>query len=148
MRGKRGRTVAILVTDDILQAMNVLVSERGRCGIKQDNGYMFAVNHSDNFIRGSDCLRSASTKCNAVRPESLRSTALRKHIATLSQVVNLKKNELDMLAKFMGHDIAIHREFYQLPSETMQSAHIAKRFLLMETGDIGKHRGKSLDDLL
>ena len=50
LTGKRGRTVAILVTHDILQAMNVLVSERGRCGIKQDNGYMFAVNHSDNFI--------------------------------------------------------------------------------------------------
>ena len=147
LTGKRGRTVAILVTDDILQAMKVLVSDRGRCGINPDNVYMFAVSHSDSFIRGSDCLRSASTKCNAVRPESLRSTALRKHIATLCQVVNLKKHELDMLANFMGHDVNIHREFYRLPSETMQSAHIAKLFLLMETGDIGKHRGQSLEDV-
>jgi len=32
---------------------------------------------------------------------------LRKHVTTISQVLNLKENELDidLLAQFMGHDI-------------------------------------------
>ena len=32
-------------------------------------------------------------------------------------MLNLKENELDLLAKFMGNDIRIHREFYCLPSD-------------------------------
>ena len=147
LRGKRGRMVPILLTSDILQAVNVLVSERARCGIKPGNNYVFAVNHSENCLRGSDCLRNVSTKCGAIYPERLRSTKLRKHVATLSQILNLKKNELDVLAQFMGHDIAVHRQFYRLPSETLQSAHIAKIFLLMEKGAVTTEHGKSLLDV-
>jgi hypothetical protein len=34
---------------------------------------------------------------------------MRKHIDTMSQVINLKGNELDILANFMGHDVRIHK---------------------------------------
>ena len=40
------------------------------------------------------------------QPELLRSTGLRKQIATVSQTVNLRDNELDILAKFTGHNIS------------------------------------------
>ncbi|ELT90403.1 hypothetical protein CAPTEDRAFT_202280 [Capitella teleta] len=33
----------------------------------------------------------------------------------------LQGNELELLANFLGHDIAIHREFYRLPEQEMQS---------------------------
>jgi hypothetical protein len=38
----------------------------------------------------------------------------------MAQMLNLKENELDVLAGFLGHDIRIHREFYQLPEDTTQ----------------------------
>ena len=44
---------------------------------------------------------------DAEKPELLTSTALRKHVAILSQVLNLKDQELDILARFLGHDIRI-----------------------------------------
>jgi len=86
-------------------------------------------------------------KSNAVHSERLRSVQLRKHVATLSQVLNKKRNELDMLAQFMGHDINVHRQFYRTPSETMQTAHISKIFMLMESGSIVSQQEKSLPDI-
>jgi vancomycin permeability regulator SanA len=53
-------------------------------------------------------------ECKDIRnPKALTSTKLRKHIATLSAVLNLKTTELDQLADFLGCNIAIHRQHYQ-----------------------------------
>jgi len=148
IRGKCGRTVPVLVTGCILQAMECLMSYRNECGIRSDNVFMFARPHSDHNMRGTDCLRTTAERSEVAHPERLRSTKLRKHVATLSQVLNLKKNEMDQLAQFMGHSINVHRQFYRLPNNTLQSAHIAKIFLLMEKGQImnADAIGKSLAD--
>lgn len=34
--------------------------------------------------------------------------------------MNLQNNELDVLARFLGHDIRAHREFYRLPENTIE----------------------------
>ena len=64
----------------------------------------------------------------------------------MSQVLNLKKTELNMLAAFLGHDVRVHREFYRLPEATMQVAKISKLLMTMEQG-VGRWRGKSMDEL-
>ncbi len=60
--------------------------------------------------------------------ESLRLTSIsmRKQLATMAQVLNLQENHVDMLARFMGHDIAIHREYYRLPDNVLQTAKVVK----------------------
>ena len=65
-------------------------------------------------------------------PTSLSSTNLRKHIATMSQLANLKDNELDIVANFLGHDIRTHREYYRLPTSTIQVAKVTKLLMAME----------------
>ncbi len=52
-----------------------------------------------------------SFKCNAKMPDLLRGTKLRKHVAIMSQVMNLKGNELDVLANFLDHDVRVHQEY-------------------------------------
>ena len=85
--------------------------------------------------------------CGASNPETLRSTRLRKHIATITQIANLKRNELDMLAKFMGHDVEIHREFYRLPEETTQLAKVSKLLYALDTGKVSSLVGKKLSEI-
>ncbi|XP_058230695.1 uncharacterized protein LOC131343211 [Hemibagrus wyckioides] len=94
-----------------------------------------------------DCLRLYASQCGAQNPEHLKSTHLRKHVATLSQILNLKNNELDQVADFLGHDIHIHREYYRLPDATFQLAKISKLLLAMEKGRLPDIQGKSLDDI-
>lgn len=69
------------------------------------------------------------------------------NVATLSQVLNLKNNELNQVADFLGHDIRVHRDFYRLPVPTTQLARISKLLFLMEKGNLSSMQGKSLDEI-
>lgn len=54
----------------------------------------------------------------------------------LTQLVNLKDNELDVIAQYMGHDIRVHREHYRLPSGTVQVAKVAKLLMALDRGKV------------
>lgn len=121
IRGKRGRSVPVLILASTQESIDLLMKTRQEGGIRDDNPYVFAYSNSDNHLRGSDCLRKLSSQCEAEYPERLRSTNLRKHVATMCQVLNMKENEMDLLAQFMGHDIRVHRQFYRLPDNKHSS---------------------------
>ncbi|KAF3855394.1 hypothetical protein F7725_023449 [Dissostichus mawsoni] len=91
----------------------------------------------------SDGLRRNGAK----HPETLSSTKLRKHISTLSTVLNLKDNEMDILANFLGHDIRVHRQYYRLPEGTLQLAKVSKVLLALQQGRLADFKGMSLDQI-
>ncbi|KAH3861967.1 hypothetical protein DPMN_024920 [Dreissena polymorpha] len=65
----------------------------------------------------------------------------------MTQLFNSSENDLDILAKFLGHDIRVHREFYRLPDGTMQVAKVSKLLMMMESGQITINSVNSLDDI-
>ena len=146
VRGKKGRGVPILLTREMREAVDILLESREAAGVSESQ-YVFASTLSDHRpLRGSDCLRKCARLSGVVNPETLTSTKLRKHIATLSQVLNLKDNELDLLAGFLGHDIRVHRDVYRMPEATSQLALVSKLLLASEKG-MGAWRGKSLNEI-
>ncbi|XP_028985935.1 uncharacterized protein LOC114843500 [Betta splendens] len=147
IKGKRGRKVPVLLTPKMIDALSLLTDSRSECCVNEKNVFLFARPKSMSHYRGHDCLRIHSNQCGAKHPEYLRSTQLQKHVATLSQVLNLKNNELDQVADFMGHDIRVHRNFYRLPIPTKQLAKISKMLLSMEKGQLSNMQGKSLDEI-
>ncbi|XP_073668156.1 uncharacterized protein [Paramisgurnus dabryanus] len=147
IRGKRGRKVAVLLSPDMVDALTLLVRRRSECEVQDTNSFLFARPNCLSHYRGQDCIRVFASECGAQHPEFLRSTHLRKHVATLSQVLNLKNNELDQVADFLGHDIRVHRDYYRLPEATTQLAKISKLLLAMEKGCLPDLQGKSLDDI-
>ena len=70
---------------------------------------------------------------------------LKSVVLNIQKLLNLRKNELDMLAQWMGHDIRVHREYYRLPEDTLQLAKLSKLLLAMENGTI--QSGQDLDSL-
>ncbi|XP_032365342.1 uncharacterized protein LOC116680314 isoform X3 [Etheostoma spectabile] len=147
LKGKRDRKVAVLLTPKMVNGLNIMIEKRKECGVPDQNEYLFAVPNCLTYYRGHQCLRQLADECGAKRPEYLRSTQLRKDIATTSQILNLKSNELDQLADFMGHDISVHRQFYRLSEPTIQSAKISKLLLALEKGKMHELKGKSLDEI-
>lgn len=145
--GKRERKVVVLLSPCMVDALTLLTSKRRECGVHDNNVFLFGRPQALSHYRGQDCLRIYASQCGAKHPELLRSTQLRKHVATLSQILNLKNNELDQVADFLGHDIRVHRDFYRLPVPTMQLAKISKLLLSMEKGDLSGLQGKSLDEI-
>ncbi|XP_054483191.1 uncharacterized protein LOC129116215 [Anoplopoma fimbria] len=147
IRGKRGRPVPILVTQKMLSALELLVSEREACEVLKENCYMFARPAAKTHLRGSDCLRAFAVACGAKCPKALTSTRLRKHAATLSTVLNMTDTEMDQLANFLGHDIRVHREFYRLPEKTLQLAKVSKLLMALEQGRLAEFHGQNLDEI-
>nr|XP_055041257.1 uncharacterized protein LOC129428912 isoform X2 [Misgurnus anguillicaudatus]XP_055041258.1 uncharacterized protein LOC129428912 isoform X2 [Misgurnus anguillicaudatus] len=147
--GKKGRKVAVLLSHDLVGAIQLLVDKRDSCEVDGDNPFLFARPKcsATSFFRGQDCIRLFANQCGAQNPEYLRSTQLRKQVATMSQILNLKDNELDQLANFLGHDIRVHRDFYRLPDATIEIAKISKLLLAMEIGTLGSFQGKSLSEI-
>lgn len=130
LKGKRGRKVAVLLTPEMTKALNIMTEKLNECGVPENNQYLFGVPHSQSCYRGHQCLRKLADECGAKKPEYLRSTQLRKEIATTTQILNLKNNELDQLADFMGHNIAVHRQFYRPPSPPYRAGKFQSCFSL------------------
>ncbi|XP_066920954.1 uncharacterized protein [Clytia hemisphaerica] len=147
IRGKRGRKVPVLLTKQMTESMDILEKTREDVGVLPDNRYFFAVPTSLSYLRGPDALRKHANLCDLQCPEAVTSTKLRKHIATLCQILNLQERELEILAGFLGHDVKIHREYYRLPESTTQVAKVGKLLMLMERGEVGDFAGQTLDNI-
>ncbi|XP_070550411.1 uncharacterized protein [Ptychodera flava] len=148
--GKRGRNVPILLTPQLKNYIDLLCRMRSEAGVHPNNRYLFARQYDSlGCHSGSQCLRLYAASCGAKSPGRLTSTNLRKHVATVSQFLNLNNNELDILADFLGHNINIHREYYRLPQATLQVCKISKLLLSLEQGDPNTciFKGKSLDEI-
>ncbi|KAJ8021969.1 Hematopoietic prostaglandin D synthase [Holothuria leucospilota] len=147
--GKKGNTVPVLLTADMEESVDLLLEKRKDIGIHENNKFLFPCGseNSEGHVRAADCIRKFAVLSGAKNPTCLRSTNLRKQIATISQVLNLRDNELDVLAQFMGHDVRVHREFYRLPESTVQIAKVSKLLLSLEKGGTSKLAGKTLEEI-
>lgn len=99
------------------------------------------------YFRADKLLRKYANAAGCQAVATITSTDLRKHVATTVQILNLRENEIDSLAQFMGHDIRVHREYYRLADETMQLAKISKVLLNMEKGNVAQMKGKNFDEI-
>jgi len=61
------------------------------------------------------------------------------------QLLNLSKNDREQLANFMGHDLAIHNEYYRLPNEILQISRVSKVIFAMKSGNLHDLKGKALE---
>nr|XP_024661063.1 uncharacterized protein LOC112436092 isoform X1 [Maylandia zebra] len=146
IRGKRGRKVPVFLSDRMKESIDLLVKNREAAGVPAENPYLFARPGGMTHIRGCDCLRKYANQSKAENPELLRSTKLRKQVATLCQLLDLNDQELEQVARFMGHDIRVHQDFYRQTDKTFQIAKISKLLFAME-GGAGTLRGKNLSTL-
>ncbi|XP_065150392.1 uncharacterized protein [Paramisgurnus dabryanus] len=146
IRGKRGKKVPVFLTKRMKASIDLLVQKRVEAGVPAENPYLFARPGVMTNIRGCDCLRKYAKKSKAENPELLRSTKLRKQVATLCQLLDLSEQELEQVARFMGHDIRVHGDFYRQTDKTFQIAKISKLLFAMEQGT-QTLRGKNLNTL-
>ncbi|XP_056129347.1 uncharacterized protein LOC130106989 [Lampris incognitus] len=130
--GKNGRKIPILLPDRTKASIDLLIEKREAVGIPADNPFLFARPGAETPIRGCDCLRKFAKDSKAENPELLRSTRLIKHVATLCQLMHLDGQELEQLAKFMGHDIRVHCNVYRQTDKTFQLADMSKLLFAME----------------
>lgn len=78
----------------------------------------------------------------------LMSTRLRKHLAIITKILKLEKNELEQLATFMGHTQKTHEEFYRLPNGVYQTAKVSKLLMISKSRVLDdRYKEKSLSEI-
>ena len=81
---------------------------------------------------------------NLKHPELMTSTALRKYISTVAQIIHLEKGELEWLANHLGHDLEVHKSFYRIHKSTVELSKVSCLLLTVDSGSTAKFSGKSL----
>ena len=123
-------------------SIGLLIKTRKAVGIPDANMYVFARagRQSLDHIRGWDCLRQFALECDPSlsNPDVITSTKLRKYIATISQVLSL-----NWLARHLGHDVRVHREFYRIHESTIEIAKVSKLLLAVDGSKTNKGGKKS-----
>ncbi|CAH2013947.1 unnamed protein product [Acanthoscelides obtectus] len=148
MPGKRAKKVPVLLTDEVRVALDLLISKRTDCGISGNNPYIFACSkNSTQFLRGHDYLSKMCKLADLRNPEMITATKLRKYVATVCQVFDLTETESDWLARHLGRDIRVHREFYRLHESTVELTKVSKLLMAVDEGKVSTFAGKSLADI-
>ncbi|KAJ8950215.1 hypothetical protein NQ314_007967 [Rhamnusium bicolor] len=111
--GKGSRPVTILIPKKMFKYYSLLCKLRNESWFASGNTYFFTYPKSEHWIDACSVIRKYAGLCNAKYPELLTSCRLRKHIATVTQLLNLQENEIGQLAKFMGHTGRTHESFYK-----------------------------------
>ncbi|XP_031334400.1 uncharacterized protein LOC116164372 [Photinus pyralis] len=147
--GKGSKCVPILFPKNGQTYIDTLLdARRGNDLIPKENPYLFAaIGTKDKWVNASQILRKYSENCGAANPGTLRSSRLRKQIATVLQILHLNESEKEQVASFMGHTKKTHEEYYRLPQDVYQTAKISKLLLIMEKGEGADHQGKSLQEI-
>lgn len=148
IRGKRGRGVPVLFNKNIVESIECLLSIRKNFDL-DENEFLFGLPGTNNPITGYVVMRKHALLAlgDKQRASLLTSTRLRKQLATITQLFNMEKTELEQLACFMGHTEKTHAQFYRLPDDIYQTAKVSKLLLLSKEGAIERFKGKTLEEI-
>ena len=144
-RAKCGKKVTILFTSAMQENVNKLLSFHESLGSKSK--YVFMPLQGSKVYSGMHVLRQMACEAELLYANRITSAAMRKQLASLFQVLCLSENNRDILAKFIGHDIRLDRQFYHSPEGIMEVAKVARLVYLMNSGNISADDGKTLDDI-
>ena len=128
--------------------MDTFIKYRAEAGVFDDNDYLFGVPTSSRFLDASSVLRKFSISCNAENPSLLRSTYLRKQVATLAQLLTMNDNQIAQVAKLMGHIQKVHEAVYRQDEQLFQVTSWAKFLTIVSSDEILHYKGKSFEEIL
>ena len=135
---------------DEVKAIDMLISKRSDVGVNGNNGYVFAAptRLSMESLRGYRCISSILKNIpDLEKPNLIRSTKLRKYIATVAQVAALKDGELEWLSAHMGHSVGVHKDFYRLHDSAIELAKVSRLLIAVDSGEGKGIAGKSLNEI-
>lgn len=114
--GKGSQNVPLLVPQARIKYYDLLYKirkEKKGTWFPDKNNYFFTLPRSVRWVSGISSIKKYGKASGAKRSELLTVGRLRKQIATVTQLLSLCENEIEQLAKFMGHTKKTHDTFYK-----------------------------------
>lgn len=146
IRGKKGRSVPVIFTTNMQKHIEILLQSRTL--VASLNPFLFAnPNTQNSFLWAYKVLKKIALTCNVTNINAITATCLRKHIATIAQLISLGDNDLEQLSAHLGHEKATHLNYYRKTDDKLQIAKVSKLLLLMEKKSMGEYRGTSIENI-
>ncbi|VEN59208.1 unnamed protein product [Callosobruchus maculatus] len=120
IRGKLGKGVPVMLNESHLKDLKLILQLRSKANISSENPFLFGISGSTNYshLSATELMNQYSVLCGAEKPDTLRGTKLRKHLATKCATMELKTVEIQDIANYMGYHEKIHINHYRLPNAT------------------------------
>ncbi|XP_008286893.1 uncharacterized protein LOC103362345 [Stegastes partitus] len=93
VRGQCGRMVPVLLKPSFVSALELLVNVREACGVPNKNPFLFGRPSVLSAYKGTEMIQRFVKHCGAQNPKALTSRKIRKHFATMLQLITLDDNE-------------------------------------------------------
>lgn len=116
VRGKKNRTVPVLLKAEITSCLTLLLTHRQDAGISSNNLYLFGLpskNDESKVVEAGRILSKFAKACGAKYPTRLTATNLRKHLATVCVTLKLDDTAVGIVSEHMGHHEKVHRDCYR-----------------------------------
>lgn len=148
VRGKTGKRVPFICPKEVLPMLQYLANPtaRRKGGVKPGNPYLFA-NTANGVVKAGEALDDIKEIANLRSPHLIYCTNLRKHCATIAQVIGLQDHEMKWLCQHLGHTQKVHAIHYRATSGMIERIEISKLMLMQETNSVSKFAGKNLRDI-
>lgn len=146
-KGKRKKRVPTLFTDELSKALRYLVKYRSNVGVLEKNIYLFPcpTRNSKNHIRGWEVVHEISLKASLQKPNLVTSTKIRKHMATVLQLLDMNNAELEWVTEHLGHTADVHKTWYRQEASTIELTKVAK--LLIAKDKNVNFKNKKMKDI-
>ena len=104
-KGKKKKRVPTLFTTELNKAISYLVKHRDNVGVLKTNIYLSpcVTRNSKNHIRGWEVVHNIALKAKLEKPNLITSTKIRKHMATVLQLLDMSNAELEWVTEHLGH---------------------------------------------
>lgn len=116
VRGKKNRTVPVLLKAEVSDCLKLLISHREEAGVSPLNNFLFGLPSKIDTYQVVDAgriLKKFAVASGAKNPSLMTATNSRKHLATICVTLQLNDTSVADVAEFMGHAEKVHREHYR-----------------------------------
>ena len=132
--GKRYRRVAILLTPMMVESLNYMVQLRDKY-VHSESKFLFSrPGICETPYQGYKLLYDVASEAKVSDPDCFKSTKLRKHLATMTQMLEIPESDRHLLANFMGHSDAVHKKYYKLPDSILEKSKVAQILIAINSG--------------
>ncbi|XP_062576294.1 uncharacterized protein LOC134238193 isoform X2 [Saccostrea cucullata] len=140
MAGKGRKCVPVLIPNDLVQPIELLVSNRQAFGIGETNHFLFATKSSNSHCSG---WHAVSSVCEAAGVSSVSATKNRHRASTVYASLEMSDIDRRVFYDHLGHNESINKENYQCPPGINEVRVMGKFLRTLEDGIVTQPQQKN-----
>lgn len=144
VRSSTGKAFAMVVTPDVMAALELLVNQRKACGVCDDNLHLFAIPNYKPRFKAHANLSLFIRRSEVSHKRHLRSQGFHTQMVRIVRILSLTAEGLEELGQQLGHDIPRDPDHYRDPQAALDVARMSE---LLKQGAPEKFEGKSLEEI-